>query len=543
MILRGPAPAGDISSTANFDPSSIGPSGYLPASNGYPGFASASTQLAPLIDDLLAHGRQGLNTLKGVASTWAPAGGARNTGDYANSLALRTGVKPTQPIDMGHPGTVAKLANAVIWNQIGHNPFGASEIDQAVQDRLALRQALPAQQDQRAAPGTVAPAPAGSTPLATPTPTNGVPSPDAMAPSSATGPGTKQDHQLPTGSVDGLPAGKSMVNGGKAAAEQPDGDWNHLGGMTLTGAEEGIGALTAMPGDVTRALTHTSPQAAQIYARLGPGARARATATDNMPFISALRQLPTGEEMAAGIAKALGNTPYHAHSLGGRLFQQGVSGAVSGAPFGLVGAAAGAVSGAASQGAQELGLPPWAQTAVGIAAPLLAHQVGPAVREAGARVAPSIKSTLQDFAADESGGGPRRPKAPPATGGAGNEIDKDTVRVQPYGGPGGGHHLLAKSAFRGAKGNDTNAMLAIPNDELARFKIYHPDISGAQQKGYRAFARKEIPLSLDGAGEIDGQALIDAGLAPKAARNAMQQAVAWARARGIKPTRIPWGEK
>src|SRR5579871_2112494 len=237
MILRGPAPAGDIPSAADFDPGSIGPSGYLPTSNSYPGFASASTQLAPLIDDLVAHGRQGLNTLKGIASTWAPAGGARNTGDYANSLALRTGLKPAQPLDMGHPGTVAKLANAVIWNQIGHNPFGASEIDQAVQERLALHEALLTQQGRGAAPEPVAPAPTGKPPLARPTPTNGMASPGAMAPSFATGPGTKQDHQLPTGSVNGVPAGKSMGNGGNAAAESPDSDWNHKFGMTLTGAE------------------------------------------------------------------------------------------------------------------------------------------------------------------------------------------------------------------------------------------------------------------------------------------------------------------
>src|SRR5579871_357574 len=403
MILRGPAPAGDIPSAADFDPGSIGPSGYLPTSNSYPGFASASTQLAPLIDDLLAHGRQGLNTLKGIAPTWAPAGGARNTGDYANSLALRTGVEPAQPLDMGHPATVAKLANAVIWNQVGHNPFGASEIDQAVQDRLALRQVLYAQQGH-----WVAPASAGNSPHAEPIPTNSSPAPDAIAPSSAAGPGAEQNRQLSTASVDGVPDSKSMANGRKAAAEELDSDWNHPVAMTLTGVEDGLGALASTPGDVARWLGHTSPQVAQRYAHLGPSARKRASATDNMPFISALSQLPTSEEMSAGVVKALGNMPYHARSLAGRLFQQGVSGAASGAPFGPLGAAVGALSGVASEGAQELGLPPWAQTGIGIAASLLTHQVGPAVVEAGSRLAPSIKSTLEDFAADESGSVPSR---------------------------------------------------------------------------------------------------------------------------------------
>lgn len=406
MFQRGPAPAGDISSTAYVGPNGTEPSGYLPTSDGYPDVASASTQLGPLIDDLVAHGRQGLNTLNSIASTWAPAGGARDSGDYANSLALRTGLNPTQPLDMGHPDTVAKLANAVIWNQIGHNPFGASEIDQAVQDRLALHQALLTQQDQRAAPGAVAPTPAGNRPLTTPSPTNSVPLPDTVTPYG--GSSAKEERQLPIGSFDRVPVGKSMANGGKAAAEPPDSDWNHRGAMTLTGLERGAGGLIGLPGDIVRALTHTSPQAAQMYARLGPGARKRVTATDNLPFTSLLRKLPTGDEAMAGIVKAIGNTPYNATSPAGRIFQQGVSGAVSGGPFGLAGAAVGALSDVASQGAQELGLPPWAQTGIAIATPLLAHQLGPAVREAGSALAPSIKSALQDFAADESGSVPSR---------------------------------------------------------------------------------------------------------------------------------------
>jgi hypothetical protein len=424
MTLRGPVPAADISSAATFDPGSAAPPSSLSTSNGYPSFASASTQLGPLIDDLLAHGRQGFNTLNGIASTWAPAG--RDPGDYATNLALRAGLKPTQPLDVGHPATLAKLTNAVIWNQLGHNPFGASQINQAVQDRLDQRQALLTRQDRAAKPAPAASVPAGEPPVATP--------PDAIAPYSIAGQGAKQERQLPTESLDGTLASKSTshsivsndqraIAAGKAAPGQADSDWNHLGAMTLTASQRGGGGLIGLPGDIARALTHTSPEAAAIYARLGPGARKRAMATDNMPVVAALtRALPTSDEATAGIVKAMGNTPYNATSAGGRIFQQAVSGGVSAGPFGVPGMLYGALSGMASQGAQELKLPPWLQTAAGIGIPLLAGHLAPVVREAGSLAAPLVKSTLEDFAADESGGVPRGPKPPAGTGGAGMGI-------------------------------------------------------------------------------------------------------------------------
>jgi len=54
-------------------------------------------------------------------------------------------------------------------------------------------------------------------------------------------------------------------------------------------------------------------------------------------------------------------------------------------------------------------------------------------------------------------------------------------QLRPYGGPGGGHHLPAKSAFRGAQNYDLNAALAIPNDVLRQLGIDHDVVSGAQQ--------------------------------------------------------------
>ena len=69
------------------------------------------------------------------------------------------------------------------------------------------------------------------------------------------------------------------------------------------------------------------------------------------------------------------------------------------------------------------------------------------------------------------------------------------VALQPYGGPGGGHHVPAKSAFAGAPGHNSNTALAIPNAELARLGVSHSAVTGAQMTGYRAFARTGAPLT------------------------------------------------
>jgi hypothetical protein len=63
------------------------------------------------------------------------------------------------------------------------------------------------------------------------------------------------------------------------------------------------------------------------------------------------------------------------------------------------------------------------------------------------------------------------------------------AELRPYGGPGGGHHVPAKSAFEGAPGYNLRVALAIPNAELKRLGVYHPDVTAGQMAGYRAFAK------------------------------------------------------
>jgi hypothetical protein len=159
----------------------------------------------------------------------------------------------------------------------------------------------------------------------------------------------------------GIPAA-----GGPMSAEPPPagGDLQNLGPMTLTAAEQGAGGLIGLPS----ALSQPNPETVtSIYGRLPPTAQHRMGATANMPILDLL---PTGQQATDLITRQIGNTPYTAQSVPGRIYQGAVRGGVAGLPFGLASAAAGAASGVGSQGAQEAGLPPWAQMAAGVALPL-----------------------------------------------------------------------------------------------------------------------------------------------------------------------------
>ena len=79
--------------------------------------------------------------------------------------------------------------------------------------------------------------------------------------------------------------------------------------------------------------------------------------------------------------------------------------------------------------------------------------------------------------------------------------------MRPYGGPGGGHHLPAKKAFEGAAGYDLNEALAIPNETMAKLKLEHPSITGAQASGYRTFAKTGQKLTWEAIERIETKAL------------------------------------
>lgn len=116
------------------------------------------------------------------------------------------------------------------------------------------------------------------------------------------------------------------------------------------------------------------------------------------------------------------------------------------------------------------------------------------------------------------------------------------AELQPYGGPGGGHHIPAQSAFRGAAGYNATEALAIPNAELARLGVSHATVTGAQQTLYRAFAQTGQVLTWEAIETIETQALIRGGMNSDTALATVRQAIQALKDAGVSgPTRIPWG--
>jgi RHS repeat-associated protein len=132
----------------------------------------------------------------------------------------------------------------------------------------------------------------------------------------------------------------------------------------------------------------------------------------------------------------------------------------------------------------------------------------------GGRALPFLKR----FWRNESGAG-----WPYVRGGQGNA--RGAAALRPYGGPGGGHHIPASSAFRGAAGYDAKAALAIPNSELARLGVSHSAITGAQMTGYRALAKSGAPLTWNAVAAVETKALMHAGLPAKMAHATVGRAI------------------
>ena len=116
------------------------------------------------------------------------------------------------------------------------------------------------------------------------------------------------------------------------------------------------------------------------------------------------------------------------------------------------------------------------------------------------------------------------------------------AEMRPYGGPGGGHHVPAKSAFVGAAGYDATQALAIPNATLARLGVSHSAITGAQMTGYRAIAQSGEAITWEAIQSVETNALIRGGMSPTMARETVMKAIKALKNAGVAgPTRIPWG--
>lgn len=103
----------------NNNPGALMPNGKLAS---YPDQQSG---LKALDDNLASYGKQGVNTLSGVISKWAPPS-ENNTQAYISDVSQRLGIKPDQKIDLSQPMTRAALGAAIALHENGSaGVFGA----------------------------------------------------------------------------------------------------------------------------------------------------------------------------------------------------------------------------------------------------------------------------------------------------------------------------------------------------------------------------------------------------------------------------------
>lgn len=96
----------------NNNPGALMPGGKLAQ---YP---DMQTGLAQLDSNLQSYGKQGINTLAGVISKWAPPN-ENNTPAYIQDVSQRLGVRPDQPIDLSNPAVRQAISTGIMLHENG----------------------------------------------------------------------------------------------------------------------------------------------------------------------------------------------------------------------------------------------------------------------------------------------------------------------------------------------------------------------------------------------------------------------------------------
>lgn len=109
-----PAP-GELGTTAPMranNPGALMPGGKMAQ------FDTPQAGLQALDGNLQSYGKQGVNTLAGVITKWAPPG-SNNTGAYIADAAQRLGIKPDQKIDLSNPYVRQAVGTAIMLHENG----------------------------------------------------------------------------------------------------------------------------------------------------------------------------------------------------------------------------------------------------------------------------------------------------------------------------------------------------------------------------------------------------------------------------------------
>lgn len=107
-------------------------------SSGFLFFSSPYFGTRALALDLLhQQSLNGLDTVTGIITKFAPPSDGNPTAAYIANVATAVGVDPNQPLNMADPAVLLPFTKAVILQENGEQPFSDSEVGAAVQAAIA----------------------------------------------------------------------------------------------------------------------------------------------------------------------------------------------------------------------------------------------------------------------------------------------------------------------------------------------------------------------------------------------------------------------
>ena len=99
---------------------------------------------------------------------------------------------------------------------------------------------------------------------------------------------------------------------------------------------------------------------------------------------------------------------------------------------------------------------------------------------------------------------------------------------------------MAKKAFEGVQGYDSNMAVTVSQSKLDQLGVKHSAITGQQHKLYNEFAKSDQSLTLEAMRDIEIKAMTNAGVPIDYATRAVTEAYSQLKNSGINPVNIPW---
>jgi hypothetical protein len=122
--------------------------------------------------------------------------------------------------------------------------------------------------------------------------------------------------------------------------------------------------------------------------------------------------------------------------------------------------------------------------------------------------------------------------------------NKVHAKLTPYGGPGGGHHIHMKSAYKSHPLYNLNEALCLSNQEMARLGIKHELANKAQRTMCTELKRSGKEMTRIEMNRISVEALVAGGADRQLARSIVARSQWDLKAKGVRmPTDMPWGGK